>query len=330
MTAERTALANDLEIAGGKAQYDEEVKRILSNKVILAWILKYCVKEMEEFSLEECEQAIEGEMEISAVSIYPAKNLQKIIGNSNEDNVPNEGNILYDIRFYVVVPNKERIKLLLNVEAQKSYYPGYDIVTRGVFYCARMLSAQLDTEFEKSDYNNIKKVYSIWICMNVPNYAANSITEYSMSSKKITGDFLGQARYDLLSVVMVRLGKRKEGEEYPLIEMLSVLLSQKMKSEEKESILSEKFGIATTIEMKERFNVMCNLSDLVEEEGIRKGTQMTLVENIFSLLEDLGEISDEIKEIVSKEEDIDTLKTWHKLAARADSLETFYQNIKCK
>ena len=44
MTEEKTALSRDLEIAGDTAQYDEEVKHILANKIILAWILKYCVK----------------------------------------------------------------------------------------------------------------------------------------------------------------------------------------------------------------------------------------------------------------------------------------------
>ena len=43
--------------------------------------------------------------------------------------------------------DKERIKLIINVEGQKKFDPGYDIVTRGIFYCARMLSAQKDTEF---------------------------------------------------------------------------------------------------------------------------------------------------------------------------------------
>lgn len=78
----------------------------------------------------------------------------------------NEGEIRYDIRFYVILPNVlpdgKRRKLLINVEAQKEYYTGYTLVDRGVFYGARMLSAQIDTEFIVPDYDSIKKVYSIW------------------------------------------------------------------------------------------------------------------------------------------------------------------------
>ena len=47
--------------------------------------------------------------------------------------MPNEGMVTFDVRFYVLVPGGERIKILLNIEIQKDYYPGYDVVTRAVF-----------------------------------------------------------------------------------------------------------------------------------------------------------------------------------------------------
>lgn len=62
----------------------------------------------------------------------------------------------------------------MNVEAQKDYHPGYDLVTRGIFYVARMISAQMDVEFTADDYDGIKKVYSI-------------------QPEKIYGDFQGKA-----------------------------------------------------------------------------------------------------------------------------------------
>lgn len=66
----------------------------------------------------------EGEPEVSTVKVNPgesngSKDLQrKITGTKNEDKVPNEGTITYDIRFYAHVPsNKKRIKIILNLEA---------------------------------------------------------------------------------------------------------------------------------------------------------------------------------------------------------------------
>ena len=46
-------LANTLDIAGEKARYDAEVKKILSDKRILAWILQYCVQEFSHTSIAD-------------------------------------------------------------------------------------------------------------------------------------------------------------------------------------------------------------------------------------------------------------------------------------
>lgn len=276
-----THIANVLEAAGEKARYDAEVKKILSDKQILSWILKYGAKEFRKYSIETIMDSIEGKPEVAEVPVYPGKSKRKmasgeaITGLSTEDKVPNEGEVTYDIRFYVMTPTKERVKIIVNLEAQGNFYPGYDLVTRAVFYCARMLSAQLDTEFTPKDYDDIKKVYSIWICLNAPDYAANTITEYSMNQKKIQGNFSGKARYDLLSAVMICLGKEKssktENKSGRLQRMLATLLSSEIPAEEKEEILSKKFGIVTSVEMKEEMRDMCNLSDLIEEEAIEKG-----------------------------------------------------------
>ena len=41
----KNELAGDLSLAESKNQYDDKVKRVLSNKIILAWILKYVTEE---------------------------------------------------------------------------------------------------------------------------------------------------------------------------------------------------------------------------------------------------------------------------------------------
>ena len=101
----------------------------------------------------------------------------------------------------------ERVKIILDAEVQKSFYPGYHIVSKGVFYTSRMISAQLDTEFKLPNYNDIKKVYSIWICMNPPKQVSNTITEFSMNKKDLVGSSGDLGRYDLLSVIIIGLSK---------------------------------------------------------------------------------------------------------------------------
>lgn len=248
-----------------------EVKQIFHDKTILAWVLKYTTKEFRELPIDTIRGCIEGEPEIAKIPVHPGHIPEAITGSDTSDNVIGEGTITYDVRFYVITPDEKHIKLLLNLEAQKDYYPGYDLVTRGVFYTARMISAQLDTEFTAEDYDGIKKVYSIWICMNAPKYAQNTITEYSVKPTSIYGNFKGNARYDLLSVITICLGNQDE--ENKLIGMLSALLSPELRPEEKEVILHG-YGIETTKQLEEGVANMCNLSDMIEEKGIEKGIEL--------------------------------------------------------
>lgn len=290
---ENTHLGNVLEIAGAKAKYNRHVKNIIADKTILAWILKYSVRELKELSVEEIIPYIEGKPEIGTVPVNPGlTNGTVITGMPIEDAVQNEGTVAYDIRFYVIIPGGENVKIIVNVEAQKKYHVGYDLVTRGVFYCARMLSAQLDTEFtvaadDPKKYDNIKKVYSIWICMDSPLYAENTITEYHMTQKNVYGNFSKRQKYDLLSVVMICLSKdNNSGEE--IHKMLKVLLSSELKKEDKSRILENDYGIQMSKEMESEVSVMCNLADLIEEKGVMKG-----VESVLSAISNIrnGEIT---------------------------------------
>ena len=106
-----------------------------------------------------------------------------------EDASVYEGTVTYDIRFCAEAPGTEnRIQLIINIEAQNDFYPGYPIIKRGIYYCSRMISSQYGTEFTSSHYENIKKVYSIWICMNPPQYRENTITEYYIAEKNLVGN----------------------------------------------------------------------------------------------------------------------------------------------
>ena len=186
MRAEST-LAKMISTAGEKAAYDNACKRLLANKIILAWIMKSCLEEYRDCGISEiASKYIEGEAQISEAAVHPdeeAESLQ-ITGLNTEDSTINEGTVTYDIRFRAIVPDTgERISLIINVEAQNDFYPGYPIVKRNLYYCCRLVSSQYGTEFTNSHYEKIKKVYSIFICMNPPNYRKNTINQYSIQEE---------------------------------------------------------------------------------------------------------------------------------------------------
>ena len=281
----RNELAGDLTLAEGKSQYDMYCKRILANKVILAWILKYVAEEFKDMDISQIKTCIGTDVKISEVKVLPGRTnmpadtvnkpeLEKITGESTEDSVPGEGELFYDIRFSVYYGRrKHRIKMIINVEAQKEFRPGYSITTRGVFYGARMISAQKGIEFTGKDYDNIRKVYSIWICMNAPDYIGNAIADYSICKKdRLSGIPDQKETYDKLSVVIICLNERsKKGNR--LTKLLGILLSPKIKAGSKMEQLEHEFDIPMENDMGEELDQMCNLSDYVEELGVKKGLE---------------------------------------------------------
>ena len=160
--------------------------------------------------------------------------------------------------------------MIINVESQNDFYPGYPIVKRGIYYTSRMISGQYGTVFVKSEYDKIKKVVSIWICTDPPNYRKNTITDYHIQEENIIGDVKEKAsNYDLMKVVMVCLGDDKESRG--LLKMLNVLLSGSMKPADKKRILKNEFDIPMTKELKEGVDDMCNLSIGVFKKGLEEG-----------------------------------------------------------
>lgn len=281
-----THLAKALDAARDKSSYDEHVIKILSNKYILAYIMQGTVHECRHMSIKEIVPLIEGSPEIHSVSVHPGENPDAITGDRNEDKVPGENVTVFDIRFHAYIPNiNQNIKILINVEAQRKFHPGYDLVTRGIYYGARMISAQRDTEFKDSNYDDIKKVYSLWICMDTPNYVKNTVTEYKLCQEKVFGDFQMDARYDILNVTFMCLGNPDTEDIPKFLSMLSVALNDSMNTNEKKRILEEEYQIPMTRELGKELDKMCNLSEGIEERGIRKGSERNAKDNAKKFFE---------------------------------------------
>ena len=279
-----TTLAKVIEVADDKVKYDAVCKRLLSEKYILAWIMKCCMKEFASYSIQEIvSHYISGTPQISEVSISPDEtNSSRIDGTGLEDTTITEGTITYDIRFFAKAPNSgEPIRLIINVEAQNDFYPGYPLTKRALYYCSRMISAQYGTEFLNSHYEKIKKVYSIWICMNPPKKRKNSITQYSIKEHKIYGDVEEvEENYDLLTAVMVCLGGEETEEQHPLIRLLNLLFSTEIDKNKKKKTLEQDFEIPITQELEREVSEMCNLSKGIEEKGIQQGIQQGMQKGI--------------------------------------------------
>ena len=223
-------LATDL-----KAQYDACAKKLLGYKDILVRILIEAVEEFRGMSPEEV----------------------------------NAGYILFDIIFYVRL-KAGCSKIIINVEAQRKEPAEYDILNRAVFYASREISSQKNREFVNSNYNDIKKVYSIWICMNM---SENSMNHIHLTNDTIIGNQVWKGKEDLVNIVMIGLAKEisSKEEKHKLHRLLGTLLSETLREEEKLDILKNEYNIPMEKSIREDVKIMCNLSEGIEERGIIKG-----------------------------------------------------------
>lgn len=317
-----TTLAKNIRIADDKAKYDAACKRLLSEKMILAWIMKSCLQEYRDCDIKEiAEKYIEGKPQIAEVAVAPdeTNTATRIQGMGSEDATMTEGVITYDIRFFAITPvSGEKLRLIINVEAQNDFYPGYPLVKRGIYYCSRLISSQHGTEFTESHYENIKKVYSIWICMNPPKYRENSITRYSITEENLVGNVKEpKVNYDLMTAIMICLG-RPEKEDYTgILKLLDVLLSTETSSVEKCQILEKEFEIKMTQELESEVSLMCNLSKGVEEKGIEKGIEKGKIYGMITAYRE-----------VNIPEDIIAKKLQKKFQLTEEELEEYLQTVR--
>lgn len=277
-----TKLSHMITVADEKAAYDLACKRLLANKIILAWIMKSCVAEYRDIDVNEiATKYIEGNPIISTFPLHvdESEEMGELVnGISTEDNTINEGVVKFDIRFNALAPvSGELTQLIINVEAQNDFYPGYPIIKRAIYYCARMISSQYGTVFKKSHYEKIKKVYSIWICTNPPIGRRNSIASYSIKEDVIIGKAEEKiGNYDLITAIMICLGKKNDANSLGILKLLEVLLSAERPVDEKKKILEEDFNIKMNDSLEREVSTMCNLSKGVEEYGIQRGVILTL------------------------------------------------------
>ena len=273
-----TNISKVIDITSDSAKYDASIKEMLADKQILSRILKYTLDEFSKMDIEDIMKCMD-EPQISSERMEPGvTNTEKVQKVSEEDNVLGEGKIYYDIRFNAYL-EKEQIKILLNLEAQKSTNPsklGYHLDNRIIYYLGRMISAQKEVEFTKSSYDDLKAVRSIWICMDSADQE-DSINRIKFTEETVFGAPIEMQNLNKVQGIIIRLRKNENVEKSKniLIAMLEELLKKEAVADKKK-ILSEEYGIVMRDDTERRLNTMCNLSEVVLEKGIEKGMRQLI------------------------------------------------------
>ena len=273
--------ASVLSTEEGKAKYDQTMLNVLSDKQVLAWILKRFVSEYEHLPLEEIETKYIEPETILVSKAGVSRDSSRIKGLSEKDSTQMEGTIYYDIVFQAYYPGneQEKIGLYINLEAQADYYPGYPLEMRGA-------------------------------------YESDTVTLYDISKNDIIGSVKrNKDFYDLINVVIIRLNDEAAPEDNTM-KMLQTLFSNQLSKQEKLHAL-EKLGMRMNDSLEKGVGGSMNLSDYVELKGIEKGRRDG-IRNMIELCQDLGTTEDNAKSQIimrfriPEEEAVKYIKTFWK------------------
>lgn len=309
-----TEIANAVNAAGDKAQYDTRVKRLLAQKSILAHILVKTVDEFKGMKPEDVVKYIEGEPSISVVPVEPGlANMEKtdvagqrIVGLNTENAEINEGLVRFDIIFYVRMKNGLS-QIIVNIEAQKDEPTEYKILNRAIFYVSRLISSQKERDFVNTNYDDIKQVFSIWICMNMDD---NSLSHIHLTKDELLKPCNWKGNLDLLNIVLIGITNEipEHDEKYEMHRLIGALLSSELKEQEKLDIIEHEYNIPINQEFREDVRIMCNLSTGIEERATEKTSEKFIL-NMYKkgyTLDQIADVAetgvDEVEAIIKKKE----------------------------
>ena len=192
----------------------------------------------------------------------------------------------------------------------------------------RYYHSQIDMEMllSGSEYKNLPKAYVIFICNFDP-----------FGKKKYRYTFTRQCEEEPAvnlndgSTSIFLSTEGENGSEVPK-ELVTFLNFVKADLSESETDFEDSFvkklqetiwRVKSNREMEERFMIFEEMLREERAEGKAEGK----AEDILDLLEELGKISEELRNKIKGEKDLETLKKWFKLVAKAESMEEFLEKM---
>ena len=256
---QNTQISNDVTLSDKKIQFDTQAKNILSYACIEAWILKEVVKEFQNYSVQRICSILTGK-KLKGIMLDGERKIQMI---NTRDTVEGQQDIELDAFFQITVPEVDA-RIFLNVELQKA--PGIKrwLRRRGWYYVTRLTTRQSGIVFEKSHYEQIEKVYSIWIVGG--KRKKSRIERYQLQN--------GPDPLDVMELVIIYLGNPDDTDVSPIEQLLNTLFSATMSIEKKKKILRDKFFIAMHSDMERTVEDVCNMSQGIWEMGCADGRKI--------------------------------------------------------
>ena len=141
----------------------------------------------------------------------------------------------------------------------------------------------------------------------------NSLSHFHLTKEDVIESYDWKGNLDLANIVMIGITNKipEYDKKYELHRLVAALLSSELGNQEKLTILEDEYNMPSTEYFREEINIMCNLSEGIEEKGIAKGIAKGIVQGKVELYynemhlsekeisERLGIKESEVKDIIA-------------------------------
>lgn len=161
-------------------------------------------------------------------------------------------------------------------------------------------------------FDNMVKVYSIWI---VANMESNSVNHIHFVQDTLYGTYKWTGDTNVINIVIAGItGKPDElGEEInpaqadsvELCRMLNTLFAVKLDNRMRFQMLADDFGIDIDKGLREDVEAMCNLGQGLLEKGVNKAQEEAIINfykvgvNVTVIAQAMGKTEEEIEKVLT-------------------------------
>lgn len=197
---------------------------------------------------------------------------------NGDDASPTEGNVEFDLLVRPLLPQGGgSAAVIVNLEPQDDCDPGYPLLARASYYCARLLSSQKGVEFLHSDYGDLKKVYSVWVLTSPPGRLRGVAQRTRVVWDCLAGDPQTDVEADLgvfehACALVVGLTGTDPGDYTGIIGLLDALLAKDMDPRDRARIITDGYGIPGA-DIGREAGTMGSIGTQIALKALREGVE---------------------------------------------------------
>ena len=260
---------------------DEELKHRLMNKEILAYIASQFVDDFAHMNWKQVLPYLEDPLSFG------------VNRGDRERSDREHGSIRYDILVRLRSPKgkDKRIGVLLNIEGQNEVRSYEAVKRRMLYYPCRLVSEQKEDVFTDDRYGDLAEVVSVWLFLRPAEKDQGRVVEWSMAGRQLSDlDESGttwKGGLKGLKVVAVCVPDQKHVQSKTVADLLGVYLDPGLSPGERSEKLRDDWDVELPPQQEEDTGMFEGAGRSLWKEGVQKGKEENLLENIQSLVEQL-------------------------------------------